>query len=491
MLKPVSMPDLRQRTRGTYTSRVKIPRDVASDYARTFGQQWSVKQSWKGLTEAQARAESARWANVIEARFKALRAARAGQNSSLDRRDLHALAGVWYVEYMDRHEANPAPPESYDGELGDIILEDELGADVEVPGVDAWLLDHGHALTPQSRADFLEILAPLYVQALSTLAKRARGDYSRDPIRDTFPTLELHSEALTLSAIWDQWVKEKKPAHGTVRRWKAVIDAANAQWPDARRITEADARIWLKALVTPERGAYTVATIWRSALKTLCNWAVDEGKLSSNPFARVKIAIPRKHETRANKAFTDEEVRTILTAALHYQGKDKHQAAKRWLPWLMFYSGCRVSEAARIRRQDVKEHDGIWAMTFRFTKTKKPRTVPLHPDLIEHGFVTFAQSHGDGPLFYKGQDDDQEEIDDVGQNVGEWVRNDLGINDPAIRPSHAWRHLFRLRAERANIPERLTDAIGGWKQTNIGRTYGAPLLSDLAREIEKLPRYPV
>ncbi len=247
MLKPVSMPDLRQRTRGTYTSRVKIPRDVAADYARTFGQRWSVKQSWKGLTEPQARAESARWANIIQARFKALRDARAGQRRSLDHRELHALAGIWYVDYMDRYEANPAPPESYDGEIGNIILEDELGAEVEVPGVDAWLLDHGHALTPQSRADFLEILAPLYVQALSTLAKRARGDYSRDPIRDTFPTLELHSEALTLSALWGQWVKEKKPAHGTVRRWKAVIDAANAQWPDARKITEADARTWLKS----------------------------------------------------------------------------------------------------------------------------------------------------------------------------------------------------------------------------------------------------
>ena len=44
--------------------------------------------------------------------------------------DLHALAGIWYVDFMDKYEANPAPPESYDGELSNIILEDELGADV-------------------------------------------------------------------------------------------------------------------------------------------------------------------------------------------------------------------------------------------------------------------------------------------------------------------------------------------------------------------------
>jgi integrase len=78
----------------------------------------------------------------------------------------------------------------------------------------------------------------------------------------------------------------------------------------------------------------------------------------------------------------------------------------------------------------------------------------------------------------------------VGQNVGEWVRS-LGIADPEIRPSHAWRHLFKLAAERAGIPERISDVITGHKAASVGRAYGAPLLSDLAREIEKLPCYRV
>ncbi len=82
------------------------------------------------------------------------------------------------------------------------------------------------------------------------------------------------------AALWRQGVTVIESHASTLAVVaKAVIDAANAQWPDARKITEADARTWLKALVTPERGAYTVATIWRSALKTLCNWAVDEGSM--------------------------------------------------------------------------------------------------------------------------------------------------------------------------------------------------------------------
>lgn len=491
MLKPVAMPDLHQRTRGTYTSRIKIPRDVAADYARTFGQGWSVKTSWKGLTEAQAREKHAQWVNMIQARFTALRAARNGQQRTLDHRELHALAGLWYVEYMDQYESQPAPVESYDGELSAFEDDEDLsGAGFATEAkADAWLLDHGHALTPESREAFLDVVRPLYVEALTTLAKRAQGDYSRDPIRDTFPTLQRHEDAVSLTALWDQWVTEKQPAHGTVRRWKAVIAAANAHWPDMRKVTEADARTWLKSLVTFERSAFTVATIWRTALKTICNWAMDEGKLASNPFARVKIAVPRKNETRDSKAFTDDEVRTILTAAFRYQGSDKHHDAKRWLPFLMFYSGCRVGEAAQLRGQDIVERDGAWAMTFTYTKTHRARTVPIHSDLIAQGFLDFARSRGAGPLFYNGSED-RAQIDDVGQNVGEWVRS-LGVNDPEIRPSHAWRHLFKLAAERAGIPERISDVITGHKAASVGRAYGAPLLSDLAREIEKLPCYKV
>ena len=80
---------------------------------------------------------------------------------------------------------------------------------------------------------------------------------------------------------------------------------------------------------------------------------------------------------------------------------------------------------------------------------------------------------------------------DVTQRIGDWVRNDVGVTDPEIAPIHSWRHTFKLVAERAGIPERLSDAITGHATASIGRSYGAPQLSDLAREMLKFPRYEV
>jgi hypothetical protein len=60
-----------------------------------------------------------------------------------------------------------------------------------------------------------------------------------------------------------------------------------------------------------------------------------------------------------------------------------------------------------------------------------------------------------------------------------------------LEKGRRWRHLWKLLAERAGVPERLSDYITGHAPASEGRSYGAPLLSDLQREIEKIPRFKI
>jgi integrase len=483
VVKLFPMPKPESRKRGSYSARVRIPQDIADDYAKAFGPRSSDRKTWPakaGLSAEEVQELCGEWVRMIEGRFKALRRAKAGQHDILSHREVHALAGEWYRAFVDRYEADPAPIESYDGELGNIILEDELGADVEVPGIDRWLLDRGKALSADSRAALLEVVKPLYAEALTTLAKRARGDYSPDPIRATFPTLERHEDGVSIQELFNQWEAAIKPAKGTVAAWRPVAEAAVKRWPDIRKATEADARAWLQSLVTKDRSARTVNGTWKTAAKTLVNFGITQGVLRSNPFAKIKLPVERRTTNRENKALSDEEAAIILRASLQATN-----TSLRWLPWVLGYSGTRVGEVAQLRGVDIIERGGIWAMLIRpeagTVKSRKARTVPLHSHLIEQGFVRWAKEQGDGRIFPAA---------DPANDVVTWVRS-LGITDPEVAPNHGWRHRFRLTAERAGIPDRLIDAIGGWSQKSIGRTYGAPALSDLAREIEKLPRYKV
>jgi len=503
------MPIPYQRGRGTWTARIKIPPDLRDVYARQFKVRWAIKKSWpRNLSPAEANKACADWVDQVTKRFDALRAATAGRLQTLNHRETHALVGRWYFEFISEHESDPGPEIRYEVALdhfedrlrladsegdrdADALLADPevLAAcrdDVaEATAADKWLLDHGFALAPESRARFLDALAPRYVAACVLLMRRSRGDYGNDLIAETFPTLDIGpaKDTVSIRAVFEQWIATKKPAAGTIGRWRPVVDAAENRWPDWRKVTDNDARAWLKSCVTADRSIYTVNETWRTALKTLGNFAVREGVLKRNPFTIGKLDAPRKIETRESKAFTDAEAKTILAAALA-----SDDAAKRWLPWLCAYSGARAGEIAQLRGQDIVERDGIWAMVLTpdagTMKTRKPRTIPVHSHLIEQSFLDFVRAKGEDPLFgsLSGHG--------VAAVIGRWVRS-IGISDPEISPNHAWRHRFKLIAERAGIPERLSDVITGHAPASVGRAYGAPELSDLAREIAKFPRYEV
>jgi integrase len=536
----ISMPTVSRRKRkhknrkeayGAYIARIRIPADVADDYARLYKKDveeqnlhisksrdgvWREVQNRWPATNAPADVErkAAEWALLIKGQFKALRAARAGQLRSLSHRDIHALVGRWYLQFVSSYEQNPGAPESYWialADVGDWLTnaagiegadkdQDALLADPTVLAIirdnvaraanaDVFLASQGAAgaLTTGSRDAFLDALAPRYVDAMHLLQRRAKGDYGRDPIADTFPTLEPKSKpAVSIRALFDQWAADKQPAEGTIRKWSLIIDAANKQFPDVHRITEPQVREWFRSLVTAKRSAHTINNGYRTALKTLGNYAIREGVLKQNPFAVAKLTAPRKNKTRASKAFTDIEASTILRAALAIEIRTPLDAAKHWVPLIAAYTGARASELTALKGQDIGD-DSIKLMA---PKTRNVRTVPIHSHLLELGFVEWARSQGDGPLFYTPKTLKAKSLaHDVTQRIGDWVRKDVGVNDPEIAPIHSWRHTFKLIAERAGIPERLSDAITGHATASIGRSYGAPQLSDLQREMLKFPRY--
>jgi integrase len=132
-------------------------------------------------------------------------------------------------------------------------------------------------------------------------------------------------------------------------------------------------------------------------------------------------------------------------------------------------------------------------------KIGKPRTVPIHPHVIEQGFLEFVRSRGKGTLFYNPAADvlrsdplnpRRPRSVSVRQRLAAWVRK-LGITDAELKPNHAWRHTFKARADRAGISERMSDYITGHAHRTVGAKYGAPVVEDTAVALEKFPRYKI
>ena len=208
------------------------------------------------------------------------------------------------------------------------------------------------------------------------------------------------------------WVAERKPARSSVESWRYVFDAMTKHFKDrsAGSITADEAQGWVSGL-TDKRSASTVRKNWITASKTVFGWALEHRRIPRNPFAQVRITVPKKHRLRETQSFLPDEWRIILRASLAINKLDTpDEAAKRWVPWLCAYSGARPGEMTQLRGADVVERDGVHGLRITpeagTVKNKKTRLVPVHDHLIEQGFLEFAKKHGAGPMFYRVAEQD-------------------------------------------------------------------------------------
>jgi integrase len=282
------------------------------------------------------------------------------------------------------------------------------------------------------------------------------------------------------------------------------VPAATKRFPNtnAAALQPEQMRHWANGLISSARSAGTVANIWVCAARTVFASAVDEKLISQNPFVGWRVKVPKKIKTRETKAFTNDEINAILSAALAVQPRSKGDAAKRWCPWLAAYSGARMGELTQLRGVDVLERDGIHAMKISpeagTTKSGMARMVPLHEHIIQQGFLAFVKANGDGPLFYNAPKPLATSGDPTKprkpryvkarEQVAVWVRC-LGVKDPELSPNHAWRHTFKAVGFRCGIPEKVLDAVVGHAPASVGRGYGEPTLADKAQALRQYPRY--
>jgi integrase len=117
------------------------------------------------------------------------------------------------------------------------------------------------------------------------------------------------------------------------------------------------------------------------------------------------------------------------------------------------------------------------------------RKVPLHPALIEDGFLDFVKTKGEGPLFYRrssGDPNKQHAYRGVTNHMAAWVR-EQGFGDPRKAPNHALRHWWKSTAARVDVQDSLADAIQGHAGHSVASTYRHFDLKKLAEGVAAIP----
>ncbi|WP_409567837.1 tyrosine-type recombinase/integrase [Methylobacterium sp. E-025] len=297
-------------------------------------------------------------------------------------------------------------------------------------------------------------------------------------------------------------ISADKRAANTIKRYRGSFRsfAAFARKRDVRTLTGDDVFAWAEHRRDVEGvSARAINKNDLVAASSVFRWASGRSGgqlLSGNPVTGTTLDEPRIVAQR-ERTFRGHEIAAILSAASAVKHDDRNpsrSAARRWCPGLAAYSGARITELTNLEKRDIRIEGAFPVMDLRVTKTGEPRTVPLHPHLLEQGFMAFVEASATGPLFYdpkrhrKASRTPPGELQ--GHKVGKWIRETVNL-DPCVSPNHGWRHTWKTRALSAGIEERLRDAITGHRVASVGRRYETPTVSMLARCLQSFPMYVV
>jgi integrase len=518
------MPRPEKSKSGIYYFRMRVPQHLIPLVGTDV-----VKRSLNTRDPREATIAHARVLQEVKARWVQLSAG----VISLTQKQAVAMSGEIYRTMVAENEDNPGDPIMREGALLEDHLQlrpdrvkvvqitkdadlfqrtlENLKARRNDKAINAYLERHGYRVDPQSMELLRKAVGTAVMQAKEHLLKLSEGDFRPDPDSDRFPPLELivkqatknpeteTADKYSLIRVFEDYMKERKATPPTYKKWKGIIGKAALEVPDIRDLTSDWIIDWKDRLLKSGLSAVSVKDGYLACLKSTCNWAKANRRISTNPVDGITVALPRKKTTR-EKFFTHKELKTILTATLGSPPDrcgPEMKAAYRWIPWLCAYTGARVGEIAQLRKQDVQYHDGhplIWITPEAgTTKDGNARFVAVHSHLVEQGFLDFVRSRRTGPLFYdpsrhRGGTQGNPQYNKVGERLAKWVR-ELGIDDTRIRPNHAWRHLFKTEARGVLMDVGTRDYMQGHVPATEGEAYGGFKPHVLAHAIAKLPRF--
>jgi hypothetical protein len=435
------------------------------------------------------------------------------------------LSGPWAIPYKElpAHGMSPAQLAEHrrqlDEDLKDMRQYLALGdisavEDHITEALDAFQIDLDRQGTAYPKLG-IEILRA-YVRALQAIEQRDAGEPVPTPQLVTPSTAAASG---TLREAFEGWKKERDRPEGTLHEYGRAIEMfiqLHGNLP-ILEIKRSHARMFREALqLVPKsrKGALLKASLPElsdygrahptvqkvspgtvnkqlGALQAIVGWGRHNGLVPedapwNDPFEEMRL----EEEQSQREPFDARDLQTIFNAPLfteHELPVGAKGEAGIWLPLLALFAGARQAEYAGLRASDIREEGDTRVPLMWFTRDTKAgrrlktksseRVVPVHPQLIEIGFLNYvAERRKEGEqawLFPTVAPDQKGALRAWAKWWGRHLRNHVGVKD-TNKVFHSFRHGFQDALRQATPDEELRDALAGRSSgKSVSRRYGA------------------
>ncbi len=219
-----------------------------------------------------------------------------------------------------------------------------------------------------------------------------------------------------------------------------------------------------------------------AAARQFYKWLRLRGDLEKNIFEDVTVKRKSRRASEDRQRWSKPDLYKLfkhssLTPPSKNIVRTQRELEDYWLPYLLLYTGARVSEICQLDTADIKLIEDIWCIDFndigqdkRLKSASAKRLVPIHPELINRGFLHYAQTR------YENKQKKLFSFRATGVNK-DWsarfinrfgkVLDDLGFI-ASYRPTlHSLRHTFIDELQQSGVAENLVADLVGHTKTNL------------------------
>ncbi|MCX2758980.1 site-specific integrase [Vibrio sp. Sgm 22] len=198
-------------------------------------------------------------------------------------------------------------------------------------------------------------------------------------------------------------------------------------------------------------------------------WCVQMEYTDVNPFKGFRFKAEVK-VSAAKNAYSPQQLKQIFDNQIFTHRKFNH-SYQYWLPILAVLTGARLNELCQLYKGDIKLVDDIWCLSInkstpdkRLKTPNAARTIPIHPKLIELGFVAHVKSLASQRVFPELN----LERDGYATAASKWFgrfKTTLGFKKG--HDFHSFRHTFANELKNALIPSLIAAELLGHSQDTI------------------------
>lgn len=233
---------------------------------------------------------------------------------------------------------------------------------------------------------------------------------------------------------------------------------------------------------------------------------------SCNPIEGLQIDVPKAYKKRnferkqeGYAPYSNKDLATIFSSMVYTaeigrsyfpNGEKKKTKVGQiirdqmyWAPLLALWTGARMNEILQLERADVLQEDGCFyihvtdeeELEYRYDnfekRVKNPnavRDIPLHPFIVELGFIEWAWKTKKGRIFPDAHRGTAEKPSlTFSKNYRYHCEKNLGVWQKHKKVFHSFRNNFNDELRNSGVKMEMRTAINGWEeQQKMDGIYG-------------------